>query len=278
MKKTILLVVLFALCASRLYATQCMTVPWPAFATGSIIQAGAVNVNNGYLCSQIDSIDNDNVSAAAGIVDTKLATISTAGKVNSTAMVGTEWDDLTDGGLTVLHSHDIIGTIAGDAGIGTDSPQVRLHVVETTVPGVVYTNYNWADVIIEDSSGTGNLGPGLAFIGGSGPLNSNSLITFGNAAFPIDGRIMYTNPITPGNGQMSFYVNSGASASVTIFDHGTLMKNGVIPYTHPRGPCDVTTRGKIISVANPGATDGLYVCHWQQGAGIYGWGTVTVTY
>lgn len=56
------------------------------------------------------NINNANIQAAAGIVDTKLATISTANKVNSSALLGTLWSTLTafDGTIDnadTLHSH-----------------------------------------------------------------------------------------------------------------------------------------------------------------------------
>ncbi|MEW5944706.1 MAG: hypothetical protein AB1742_00770 [bacterium] len=51
-------------------------------------------------------IANADISAAAAIADTKLAQITTAGKVSESALTGTNWTDLTDGGLTALHQHD----------------------------------------------------------------------------------------------------------------------------------------------------------------------------
>lgn len=60
------------------------------FSAGGIVQASEHNSNFDTLYTLVNgNIDNDNIKANAGIVGTKLATITTPGKVNITALVAT---------------------------------------------------------------------------------------------------------------------------------------------------------------------------------------------
>lgn len=60
------------------------------FSSGSVISSSQVNENFDEIYDEFNgSISNANLSASAAIADTKLATISTAGKVNITALVAT---------------------------------------------------------------------------------------------------------------------------------------------------------------------------------------------
>lgn len=60
------------------------------FSAGAVITASEHNTNFDTLYDEINgSLDNDNIDASAGIVDTKLAAITTAGKVNASALAVT---------------------------------------------------------------------------------------------------------------------------------------------------------------------------------------------
>lgn len=59
------------------------------FTAGTTVVAAQVNDNENTIYNEFNgNIDNANIKAAAGIVDTKLATILTAGKVNTSALTG----------------------------------------------------------------------------------------------------------------------------------------------------------------------------------------------
>ena len=60
------------------------------FSAGAVIIAAQHNSNFDTIYADYNgNIDNTNIVAAAGIVDTKLATITTANKVNVSAITGT---------------------------------------------------------------------------------------------------------------------------------------------------------------------------------------------
>lgn len=60
------------------------------FTAGTNIVASQVNDNENTIYNEFNgNIDNDNIKASAGIVDTKLAQISTASKVATSALTGT---------------------------------------------------------------------------------------------------------------------------------------------------------------------------------------------
>ena len=59
-----------------------------SWVTGETITATKLNVDIQGLTNTVNALDNDNISDSAAIVDTKLATISTAGKVSGTGLTG----------------------------------------------------------------------------------------------------------------------------------------------------------------------------------------------
>ena len=63
------------------------------------------------------------------IPDTKLQTITTGGKVNSSALTGTNWTDLTDAGVTALHTHS--GTVASHGDLSADSS--TMHTAQSSI-------------------------------------------------------------------------------------------------------------------------------------------------
>ena len=78
------------------------------FSAGATIVAAEHNDNFDTIYDEFNgNIDNDNIKASAGIVDTKLATISTAGKINPTAISNHvkadyfHWFSQSAGNLTV---------------------------------------------------------------------------------------------------------------------------------------------------------------------------------
>lgn len=77
------------------------------FAPGQVIYSARVNTNFDNIFNEFNgNIESSNILNNT-ILDADINTtgITTAGKVTDTAIIGTEWDDLTDGGTTVLHAH-----------------------------------------------------------------------------------------------------------------------------------------------------------------------------
>ena len=69
------------------------------FSAGQTITASDTNTNNANIYTEFNgSIDNANIKALAGIVDTKLAQITTAAKVSGTAI--TSFDSVRTAGVT----------------------------------------------------------------------------------------------------------------------------------------------------------------------------------
>ena len=57
------------------------------FTAGTVIKSADVNQNFSDINSKLFDLKNENINASAAIVDTKLATIATANKVNGSALV-----------------------------------------------------------------------------------------------------------------------------------------------------------------------------------------------
>jgi len=64
-----------------------MALSLKVFTAGTVIVSADVNQNFSDINSKLFDLKDENINASAAIVDTKLATISTAGKVNGSAMV-----------------------------------------------------------------------------------------------------------------------------------------------------------------------------------------------
>jgi hypothetical protein len=91
------------------------------------------------------AIVNDDINATAGIVDTKLATISTSGKVSNSATTATNANtanaivardasgNFTAGTITANVTGNGNSTFAGNVGIGTSSPSAKVEVVGATL-------------------------------------------------------------------------------------------------------------------------------------------------
>ena len=66
------------------------TISRTAYTAGTPAVAAEVNANENTIVNVINgNLDNDNIKANAGIVDSKLAQITTAGKVSTAALIGT---------------------------------------------------------------------------------------------------------------------------------------------------------------------------------------------
>ncbi|MEW5944749.1 MAG: hypothetical protein AB1742_00985 [bacterium] len=105
-------------------------------------------------------IANADISAAAAIADTKLAQITTAGKVSESALTGTNWTDLTDGGLTALHQHSG-STLTGIVHIDPSSADAStvatstIWINKTALSGnLVHMQVNGADEFVVGYDGT----------------------------------------------------------------------------------------------------------------------------
>lgn len=90
--------------------------------SGQVLQWNGTAWAPGTVTVSASSITNTEVSASAGIVDTKLATITTPGKVSGSAITSG-----TIGGSTILNTSGNI-TTSGNVGIGTTNPLGLLDV------------------------------------------------------------------------------------------------------------------------------------------------------
>lgn len=105
-------------------------------ATAGKVSDTALSANVTKLGSSIDSAEitdntivNADINAAAAIADTKLATISTAGKVANSATTATNANI-----ANTIVARDAAGKFgAGGIGIGTNSPLAALHIVNNGV-------------------------------------------------------------------------------------------------------------------------------------------------
>jgi len=94
-----------------------------AFVAGDKILSAQVNENFDDLYNEFNgNIDNDNIDPAAGIVDTKLAQITTAGKVSGTALTG----------LIPSASQDTVVALVDAATIATDASAGTIFTVTIT--------------------------------------------------------------------------------------------------------------------------------------------------
>ncbi len=146
------------------------TVTLPA-TTGTVVTTGdSGTVTNGMLAGSIaysklsltTSIVNGDISASAGIVDTKLATISTANKVSIAAL---DIDGGTDIGADIADA-DLL--IIDDGGAGTNRK-----TAVTRIPTYVFTKIS-GDVSINSS--------GVATVTGASATDINIVTTDGNTS------------------------------------------------------------------------------------------------
>ena len=81
-----------------------LTIPYAAFAPGATIVSAEHNANNAAIATAVNgNLDTNSLKANAGIVDTQLATISTAGKVSGTA--------ITSGAIAIASLSAVLNTI-----------------------------------------------------------------------------------------------------------------------------------------------------------------------
>jgi hypothetical protein len=110
------------------------------FSAGTTAVASQVNANEDALYNAINgNLDNDNIKASAGIVDSKLATIATGGKVNVTALSGTVTNAISTTNLIAdtITTTNISATIIRATTIETES------WIEF---GATTTNVGWSPV------------------------------------------------------------------------------------------------------------------------------------
>jgi hypothetical protein len=69
-----------------------MALTLKTFVSGQLIVAAEMNSNFGLVNTELFSLDNDNIAGGAGIVDTKLAQITTGNKVDGSAIVAASID------------------------------------------------------------------------------------------------------------------------------------------------------------------------------------------
>jgi len=196
---------------------------WGGGATGLVAATGRTSLGLGNLAtlsavgsSEISdgSISDADISASAAIVDSKLATISTAGKVSGAAITSG-----TIGGSTAMTTSGNI-TTSGSVGIGTTSPNDKLQVVgnisgDSLSVGPYLTAYN-AGIELGNSSGTSTV-PYIDFHYGTGSAQdyNTRIINSGN------NRLDFTNWVgTP------LSLNAGNVGIATTSPGSKLQVNG----------------------------------------------------
>ncbi|MGP1667636.1 MAG: hypothetical protein ACTS5I_17395, partial [Rhodanobacter sp.] len=228
-------------------------------------------------------IDNDNVHASAGIVDTKLATISTAGKVANSATTGTAAATastlvLRDGNADAAFRHITLNGVAyvwpannGDAG----------QVLQTDGSG----NLTWAAASSGFVTGSGTTG-NIAKFTGSAALG-NSILSEASTQINVGGTLRVANNSAvfgrnnAGSGDVQIAkvtttdtveIGPASGGTVTFEQVGdvrfpaTVFFNGV-GYDFPAAD---GTSGQVLT------TDGSNTLTWEDaaGGGIGGSGTV----
>jgi hypothetical protein len=177
------------------------------YVAGTTAAAAAVNSNENIIVNEINgNLDNNNIKASAGIVDSKLAQITTSAKVSTTAITGV-LDEASIG--TISGSNKVYGTalislpnIASGAGV---IPFANLFGVQNKIGQIIFdlatTNSNLTvsgvgfkpnAVIFLSAKNTGEVSYSLAFSNGT---SSNGV--FQNASGQLDGSngnaIVYTS-------------------------------------------------------------------------------------
>lgn len=141
-------------------------------------------------------IDNDNIAGAAGIVDTKLATISTAGKVQNSATSATSANT-----ASTIVLRDGSGDFNAGAVRLTDLHVGNLHVDSADIISLVQANS--INNVVEDTS------PQL---GGNLDLNSNDITGTGNISTSGSLTLSSTDDTSTAGPDLELYRNSPTPA------------------------------------------------------------------
>ena len=198
-------------------------------------------------------VDAD-INASAAIVDTKLATISTAGKVSNSATTATSANtasaivardasgNFTAGTITA----NLTGNVSGSSGSTTGNAATATAL--QTARAINGVNFDGTAAITVAAAAGTLTGATLA-----SNVTASSLTSVGTL-----GSLTVTNPIT-GSVTGSSGSTTGNAATATALATGrTIAITGDIAYTSPSfdGTGNVTAAGTLATVATPGSTGG----------------------
>jgi len=246
---------------TRMQILSAGTIAIPAFTTAGIVHNADTTGN---LSSSL--IVNADVSAAASIVDTKLATISTAGKVSNSATTATSANtvdaivardasgNFSAGTISATFSGNLTGSVTGAASLNvlkagdtmtgnlimSNQQQVRLS--ELTINGNNYIALRapasvTADTVLTLPDGAGTNGYALT-TNGSGTLSWTNLAPAGNYftqggnAFTATAVLGTTdafglNLVTGGAGNNRLTISSAGTIAIPAFATAGIVHNAV---------------------------------------------------
>lgn len=204
------------------------------------------------------NIDNNNIKATAGIVDTKLATIATAGKVLESALPASYASMNITGTATLTGSVNLTGFTGVDYGDGTDTGNDIITMnVATGTPKVSWGVTEDRFIFSKGIEVSGAVGIDIA----PGSNTSTDLITVNVTGTPL---------LKWDNTNDRFEINKGlelSSGNITLA--GTV--DGVDVSAH-----DIATTGVHGAGANTLATDADITTHAGLTTGMHGVGGSTV--
>jgi hypothetical protein len=196
-------------------------------------------------------VDAD-INASAGIVDTKLATISTAGKVSNTATTATAANtasaivardasgNFTAGTITA----DLTGNVTGSSGSTTGNAATATAL--QTARAINGVNFDGTAAITVAADAGTLTGATLASNVLSSSLTSVGTLSGLTVSAPISGSVTGSSGSTTGNAATATALATGRTIQIT----------GDIAYTSPSfdGTGNVTAAGTLATVATAGTT------------------------
>jgi hypothetical protein len=196
-------------------------------------------------------VDAD-INASAAIADTKLATISTAGKVSNSATTATDTNtasaivardasgNFTAGTITA----DLTGNVSGSSGSTTGNAATATALqTGRNINGVSFDGT--ADITVTAAAGTLS-GATLASNVLASSLTSVGTLANLTVTNPISGSVTGSSGSTTGNAATATALATGRTIAIT----------GDLAYTSPSfdGSGNVTAAGTLATVATPGST------------------------
>lgn len=204
------------------------------------VAPGSGALSPGNVLGNYDWHSNDASTAAAGIVG-RISTVVESGFSANSAQTFMAFHTNKGNAGTLDEAMRIDSN--GDVGIGTDSPDGRLHV-HTATAGVVAANAVATDLVVE---GSGNSGISILT-----PDNMQSTMMFGS--------------VSKNNGAKISWLHDTSTLEMTI---GTTITNGVVTIASGNGSTaisidasqNVTTAKTLTTMASVSARSGLNIPH-----------------
>jgi hypothetical protein len=196
-------------------------------------------------------VDAD-INASAAIVDTKLATISTAGKVSNSATTATDTNtasaivardaggNFTAGTITA----DLTGNVSGSSGSTTGNAATATAL--QTARAINGVNFDGTAAITVAADAGTLTGATLASNVLASSLTSVGTLSGLTVSAPISGSVTGSSGSTTGNAATATALATGRTIAIT----------GDLAYTSPSfdGTGNVTAAGTLATVATPGST------------------------